>query len=168
MKQLIQSYKTGELGLFEVPPPVCAPQGLLVATAASLVSAGTEKMIVDIAKKSLLGKAAARPDLVRQVIDKMRQEGVAGTLGKVFNKLETPIPLGYSCAGRVIEVGREVPGFTAGDRVACGGAGYATHAEVNFVPRNLLVKVPDSVSDEEASFVTLGAIALQGVRQAAP
>ncbi|TYO98351.1 putative dehydrogenase [Geothermobacter ehrlichii] len=168
MQQLIQSYKTGELGLFEVPCPVCDPNGLLIATTASLVSAGTEKMIVDIAKKSLLGKAKARPDLVKQVIDKMKQEGVKNTLEKVFNKLDTPIPLGYSCAGRVIQVGEQVDGFSVGDRVACGGAGYANHSEINYVPKNICVKIPDGVDDPEASFVTVGAIALQGVRQAEP
>jgi predicted dehydrogenase/threonine dehydrogenase-like Zn-dependent dehydrogenase len=168
MKQLIQSYKTGELGLFDVPPPVCGDNGVLVRTTASLVSAGTEKMIVDIAKKSLLGKAKARPDLVKQVIGKMRQEGVKNTLEKVFAKLDSPIPLGYSCAGRVIEAGTQVHDVALGDRVACGGAGYANHAEVNFVPRNLFVRIPDGVDDLDACFVTVGAIALQGVRQAEP
>jgi NADPH:quinone reductase-like Zn-dependent oxidoreductase len=131
MKQLIQSYKTGELGLFDVPSPSCHRNGVLVATTASLVSAGTEKMIVDIAKKSLLGKAKARPDLVKQVIGKMKQEGVKNTLEKVFTKLDTPIPLGYSCAGRVIETGDRVDGIQVGDRLACGGAGNANHAEIN-------------------------------------
>ncbi len=168
MKQLIQSYKTGELGLFDVPAPVCDENGVLVKTTASLVSAGTEKMIVDIAKKSLLGKAKARPDLVKQVIDKMKKEGIQNTLEKVFNKLDTPIPLGYSCAGRVLEVGRKVEGVSVGDRVACGGAGYANHSEVNYVPKNLFIKIPDGVDDVDASFVTVGAIALQGVRQTAP
>ena len=142
MKQLIQSYKTGELGLFDVPPPVCDQNGLLVATTASLVSAGTEKMLVDLAKKSLLGKAKARPDLVKQVLTKMQQEGIKNTLEKVFTKLDSPIPLGYSCAGQVIEVGSNVTGFSKGDRVACGGAGYANHAEINYVPQNLCVKIP--------------------------
>ena len=168
MKQLIQSYKTGELGLFDVPVPVCDEYGVLVKTTASLVSAGTEKMIVDIAKKSLLGKAKARPDLVKQVIDKMKKEGIQNTLEKVFNKLDTPIPLGYSCAGRIIEVGRNVEGVSVGERVACGGAGYANHSEVNYVPKNLFVKIPDNVDDIDASFVTVGAIALQGIRQTAP
>ncbi len=168
MKQLIQSYKTGELGLYDVPAPYCRPEGVLVRTTCSLVSAGTEKMIVDIAKKSLIGKAKARPDLVRQVIDKMKKEGIKNTLEKVFNKLDTPIPLGYSCAGVVCEVGEYVDGISAGDRVACGGAGYASHCEYNYVPKNLLVKIPDNVDDIDASFVTVGAIALQGVRQAEP
>jgi predicted dehydrogenase len=166
MKQLIQSYKTGELDLFEVPSPRCQDNGILVQTQSSLVSAGTEKMIVDIAKKSLLGKARSRPDLVRQVVDKMKREGVGNTLEKVFTKLDTPIPLGYSIAGKVLEVGAFGGDVSLGDRVACGGAGFANHAEVNYVPKNLYVKIPEGVSDQEASFVTVGAIALQGVRQA--
>ncbi|MEV9616112.1 bi-domain-containing oxidoreductase [Aliarcobacter butzleri] len=168
MKQLIQSFKTGELGLFDVPSPVCGKNGALVQTTVSLVSAGTEKMLVDFAKKSMLAKAKDRPDLVKQVIDKMKREGVRNTLEKVFTKLDTPIPLGYSLAGRVVQVGSELSGINIGDRVACGGAGYANHAEINYVPKNLMVKIPDGVDDIDASFVTVGAIALQGVRQTAP
>ncbi len=168
MKQLIQNYKTGELGIYEVPVPICQKNGCIVKTKISLVSAGTEKMIVDIAKKSLLGKAKARPDLVKQVIDKMKKEGIKNTLEKVFTKLDTPIPLGYSLAGKVVEVGENVNEFNIGDRVACGGAGYANHAEFNYVPKNLMVKIPDGVDDVDASFVTVGAIALQGVRRANP
>jgi len=168
MKQLIQSYKTGELGLFEVPEPALNENGVLISTTASLVSAGTEKMIVDLAKKSLLGKAKARPDLVKQVINKMKQEGIKNTLEKVFTKLDSPIPLGYSCAGNILEIGDNVQGFQTGDRIACGGAGYANHSEINYIPKNLFVRIPDAVSDIDASFVTVGAIALQGVRQAEP
>lgn len=168
MKQLIQSFKTGELGLFDVPAPVCEKNGALVQTTVSLVSAGTEKMLVDFAKKSMLAKAKDRPDLVKQVIDKMKKEGVRNTLEKVFTKLDTPIPLGYSLSGRIVQVGDELSGINIGDRVACGGAGYANHAEINYVPKNLMVKIPDGVDDIDASFVTVGAIALQGVRQTAP
>lgn len=168
MKQLIQSFKTGELGLFEVPAPICQENGALVQTTVSLVSAGTEKMLVDFAKKSMLAKAKDRPDLVKQVFDKMKKEGVKNTLEKVFTKLDTPIPLGYSSAGRVIEVGSNMSGVNIGDRVACGGAGYANHSEINYVPKNLMVKIPDGVDDIDASFVTVGAIALQGVRQTEP
>ncbi len=168
MKQLIQSFKTGELGLFDVPAPVCEKNGALVQTTVSLVSAGTEKMLVDFAKKSMLAKAKDRPDLVKQVVDKMKKEGVKNTLEKVFTKLDTPIPLGYSIAGRVVEVGAESSGINIGDRVACGGAGYANHSEINYIPKNLMVKIPDEVDDIDASFVTVGAIALQGVRQTAP
>ncbi len=166
MKQLIQSFKTGELGLFDVPAPFCADQGIVIRTSLSLVSTGTEKMIVDLARKSLLGKAQARPDLVRQVIHKMKQEGILTTLEKVFNKLDTPIPLGYSCVGKVVEIGNKLKGVRVGERVACGGSGYANHSEFNYIPQNLFVKVPEAVTDEEACFVTLGAIAMQGIRQA--
>jgi predicted dehydrogenase len=168
VKQLIQSFKTGELGLFEVPAPICQENGALVQTTVSLVSAGTEKMLVDFAKKSMLAKAKDRPDLVKQVVDKMKKEGVKNTLEKVFTKLDTPIPLGYSLAGRVIEVGKNMSGLNIGDRVACGGAGYANHSEINYVPKNLMVKIPNAVDDIDASFVTVGAIALQGVRQTEP
>jgi len=166
MKQLIQSFKTGELGIFDVPVPVCGDNGALVKSSVSLVSAGTEKMLVDFAKKSMLAKAKDRPDLVKQVLDKMKKEGVKNTLEKVFTKLDTPIPLGYSLSGKVVEVGKNCEGFNIGDRVACGGAGYANHAEVNYIPQNLMVKIPDNVDDIDASFVTVGSIALQGVRQA--
>ena len=168
MKQLIQSFKTGELGLFDVPAPICQDNGVLVETKVSLVSAGTEKMLVDFAKKSMLAKAKDRPDLVKQVVGKMKKEGVKNTLEKVFTKLDTPIPLGYSLAGRVLEVGKNMSGINIGDRVACGGAGYANHSEINYVPKNLMVKIPDGVDDVDASFVTVGAIALQGVRQTEP
>jgi len=168
MKQLIQSFKTGELGIFDVPAPVCEKNGALVQTTVSLVSAGTEKMLVDFAKKSMLAKAKDRPDLVKQVVDKMKKEGVRNTLEKVFTKLDTPIPLGYSLAGRVVEVGENCSGINIGDRVACGGAGYANHAEINYVPKNLMVKIPEGVDDIDASFVTVGAIALQGVRKTEP
>ena len=166
MKQVIQSYRTGELWLAEVPAPAPTQGGVVVRTAASLVSAGTERMVVELAKKSLLGKAKARPDLVKQVWGKLKTEGVGSTLSKVKAKLDTPIALGYSCAGTIVEVGAGVTDLKVGQRVACGGAGYATHAELNFVPRNLCVALPDAVSFEDGSFTTLGAIALQGVRQA--
>jgi predicted dehydrogenase len=165
MKQILQSYRTGELWLADVPAPVCGGGGVVVQTAASLISAGTEKMVIDLAKKSLLGKARARPDLVRKVIQKIKTEGFSTTIEKVFSKLDTPISLGYSCAGVVVEAG-SAANLQPGDRVACAGAGYATHAELNFVPKNLCVKIPDGVSFEDASFTTLGAIAMQGFRQA--
>jgi predicted dehydrogenase/threonine dehydrogenase-like Zn-dependent dehydrogenase len=166
MKQILQSYRSGELDLVEAPPPVCQDNGVLVRVSASLVSAGTEKMLVDLAKKSLIGKAMARPDLARQVFQKMRKEGVRPVLEKVFTKLDNPIPLGYSCVGRVIETGRNVTRLKVGDRVACGGAGYANHAEVDYVPQNLAVKLPDGIDEEAAAFATVGSIAMQGVRQA--
>jgi predicted dehydrogenase len=168
MRQLIQSYRTGEMRLEEVPPPAVRPGGVLVRTVRSLVSAGTEKMIVDLARKSLLAKARARPDLVRKVLDSARRQGVWNTLRKVQSKLDTPIPLGYSSAGVVVEVGEGVHEVRVGDRVACAGAGYANHADYNYVPRNLLARLPAGVSMEAGAFATVAAIALQGVRQAQP
>lgn len=168
MRQLIQSYRTGEMKVEEVPAPGVRPGGVVVRSVRSLVSAGTEKMIVDLARKSLLAKARARPDLVRKVIDTARKQGIANTLRKVQTKLDTPIPLGYSSAGVVVEVGAGVHEFRVGDRVACAGAGYANHADYNYVPRNLLAKLPDGVSMEAGAFATVAAIALQGVRQTQP
>ncbi len=166
MKQLIQSFKTGEMVLEDVPAPIVRSGGLLVATSASVVSAGTEKQIIDLAKKSLLQKAKARPDLVRKVFDKVRADGVLSAVETVRSRLDQPFPLGYSCSGVVLEVGSGVNGLSAGDPVACAGQNYASHAEINFIPENLCVRIPPGVSMESASFVTLGAIALQSVRQA--
>ena len=167
MKQVTQQFRTGKLAVQELPTAACRRGWLLVATRASLISAGTEKMLMDLASANLAGKAMARPDLVRQVVDKVRREGLLTTLDKVWTRLDTPIPLGYSCAGRVLDVGPDVE-VSRGDRVACAGAGWANHAEYNLVPKNLCVRIPDALDDEDASFVTLGAIALQGVRQATP
>lgn len=166
MKQVIQNFRSGVLKVDDVPETVCRNGGILVSNVASLVSAGTEKMTVDLAQKSLVGKAAERPDLVRQVIGKLRKDGLMATLRTVKAKLDAPIALGYSCAGVVREVGRGADEFQVGDRVACAGMNYASHAETVFVPKNLTVKIPDGVSFDEAAFVTLGAIALQGVRTA--
>jgi predicted dehydrogenase/threonine dehydrogenase-like Zn-dependent dehydrogenase len=168
MKQVLQSYRTGELWLAEVPVPACEAGGVVVRTRASLVSSGTEKQKITLAKKSLLGKAMARPDLVSQVLKKVKSEGVFSTFDKVSAKLDEPIPLGYSAAGEVIEVGRQTVGFAIGARVAVAGAGYANHSEFNFVPANLCAAIPEGVSFADASFATIGAIALQGVRQADP
>ena len=164
MKQILQSFKTGEMWLAEVPAPLCKGKGAVVQTAASFVSAGTERMLAEFAKKGLVGKALQMPDQVKKVIRKMKTEGVFATLEKVQAKLDQPIPLGYSSAGVVVEAGRDC-GLNVGDRVACGGAGFANHAEFNYVPKNLIVKIPDGVSFEDASCATVGSIALQGVRQ---
>ncbi len=164
MKQILQSFKTGEMWLAEVPAPLCKGKGADVRTCASFVSAGTERMLAEFAKKGLVGKALQMPDQVRKVIRKMKTEGFFATLEKVQAKLDQPIPLGYSSAGIVVEVGRDC-GLSVGDRVACGGAGFANHAEFNYVPKNLMVKIPDGVSFEDASCATVGSIALQGVRQ---
>jgi len=165
MKQILQSYKTGDLWLAEVPVPVCKSGGVVIQTHNSFVSAGTERMLVDFAKKSLVGKAVMMPDQVKKVLRTVKTEGFFNTFEKVQAKLDQPIPLGYSCAGVVQEVGRNVTGLSVGDRVACGGAGYANHSDYNYVPKNLVVKIPESVSFEDASCATVGSIALQGVRQ---
>jgi predicted dehydrogenase/threonine dehydrogenase-like Zn-dependent dehydrogenase len=166
MKQVIQNFRSGELKVDEVPETICRNGGILVSNAASLISAGTEKMVIDLAQKSLVGKARERPDLVRQVINKLRRDGLASTIQTVKARLETPLALGYSCAGTVREVGPGAEGFLVGDRVACAGMNYASHAETVFIPKNLAVHIPEGVSFDEAAFVTLGAIALQGVRTA--
>lgn len=168
MKQVIQNYRTGKLEVAEVPVPAIRPGGVLVQNINSLVSVGTEKLMIELARKSLIRKARARPDLVRQMIEKVRTEGLMETYHAAMSRLDSPVPLGYSCAGEVIEVGEGVDEFRTGDRVACFGSGYASHAEVVFVPKNLAVNIPEGVSYEHAAFVALGAIALHGVRMAEP
>jgi len=166
MKQLIQNMKTGETSVVDVPIPIPQPGMALVQTAASLVSVGTERMVVAFAEKSLAGKARSRPDLVRQVIDKARKEGLLSTAEAIFNRLDQPMALGYSSAGTISAVGEGLTGFKVGDRVACGGGGYAVHAEYAIVPQNLLIPLPDDVGFESAAFATLGAVALHGFRLA--
>lgn len=166
MRVVSQNYATGELGTTEVAAPLASSGRVLVQTRASLVSIGTEKAIIDVARKSLLGKALARPDWVRQVVDKARTEGLAEAYRQSRARLDTPVPLGYSSAGIVLEVGRQVTGFAVGDRVACAGHGYASHAHVVSVPRNLCTPIPEGLSFEQACFVTLGGIALEAVRLA--
>ena len=152
----------------EVPAPSARRGRLLVRTAASLISAGTERAAVGQNKKGLIGRALEQPELVGKVVRRAREEGLASAVGAVRAKLEESVALGYSAAGVVEEVGEEVGGFRRGDRVACAGVGYASHAELLSVPRNLCVRVPDRVGFDEAAYSTLGAIALQGVRLAAP
>jgi len=165
MKQVVQSARTGRLAVKDVPEPKVRPGHLLVRTRTSLISAGTDRMVIDFARKSLAGKAKARPDLVRKVMDKARRDGIKATLETVFARLDEPLPLGYSASGEVIAVGEGCEGrFRVGQRVAVAGAGLANHAEVNLVPVNLAAMVPDDVNFEEACFGTLAAIALHGVR----
>jgi predicted dehydrogenase/threonine dehydrogenase-like Zn-dependent dehydrogenase len=168
MKQLLYSPKEGRGTVVEVPVPAAQRGRVLVRTAASLVSAGTERAAVEQSRKSLVERARERPELVKKVFERVKAEGLAGTVQSVRAKLGEPYALGYSAAGVVIETGAEVEGFRAGDRVACAGVGYASHAEVLSVPKNLCVRVPDAVDFESAAFATLGAIALQGVRLAEP
>jgi predicted dehydrogenase/threonine dehydrogenase-like Zn-dependent dehydrogenase len=175
MKQLLQNIKNGKSIVEDVPIPSPRAGQALVKTEASLVSAGTERMVVEFAEKSLVGKARSRPDLVKQVIDKARREGVLYTAQSALNRLDQPMALGYSSAGTIVALGNKtsVPGkgmqgFKVGQRVACAGGGFAVHAEYAVVPRNLLTPIPNNVDFESAAFTTLGAIALHGFRLAEP
>lgn len=168
MKQVVQSPKTGKLELIDVPCPQPGPGQALIRSRFSVVSPGTEKMAMDFARKTMLGKARSRPDLVKQVVGKLKHEGPLPTYRAVMNRLDASQPLGYSSAGIVESVGAGVQGFAPGDRVACAGAGYANHAEWITVPENLIAHVPDGVPLEKAAFSTLGAIAMQGLRVADP
>lgn len=166
MIQLLQNTKTGELSIEEVPPPMLRPGCVLVRTSHSVISAGTERQVITEGQKGLLQKALEKPEKVRKVLRAARREGFLSTYQQVQANREGFIALGYSSSGTVIEVAEDVEGLQRGDRVALAGAGYASHAEVVCVPVNLSARVPDGVSLEAASFTTLGAIALQGVRQA--
>lgn len=165
MKQLIQDFKSGEIKVVDVPAPVVAPGRVLVRNAFSVVSAGTERATVELGQASLIGKARQRPDLVKQVFDTVKREGIAAAVHKVQSRLDEWKALGYSSAGVVLEVGASVAGFAVGDRVACAGQDYASHAEVVSVPVNLCAKIPEGVDLAHAAFTTVGAIALHAVRQ---
>jgi predicted dehydrogenase/threonine dehydrogenase-like Zn-dependent dehydrogenase len=165
MKQVAQNYKSGELAVLDVPAPSCAPGGVLVRSLYSLISTGTELMKVGEARLSLLGKARARPDQVKKVLDSVVQQGAVNTYKKVMNKLDSYTPLGYSLCGVVVEVGAGAEEFSVGQLVAAAGNEFALHAEYNWIPTNLCVPVPDGVPPEQAAFSTVGAIAMHGVRQ---
>jgi len=168
MKQVLQNMRRGKTSVEEVPIPTPRPGTALIRTCASLVSAGTERSVIEFAEKSLLGKAHSRPDLMRQVLDKARREGLLGTVEAAFNRLDEPLALGYSSAGVIAALGADMTGFQVGQRVACAGGNYAVHAEYALVPRNLLAQLPDEVDFESASFTTLAAIALHGFRLSQP
>ncbi|HEY5981979.1 MAG TPA: bi-domain-containing oxidoreductase, partial [Anaerolineales bacterium] len=168
MKQLLQYLRNGKAAVEEVPAPSVRPGTALVQTHASLVSAGTERMVVEFARQSLLGKARLRPDLVRQVLEKARREGLVGTARSALSRLDLPMALGYSSAGVIVGLGSGMTGFKVGQRVACAGGGYAVHAEIAVVPRNLLAPLPSSVDFESAAFATLGAIGMHGFRLSRP
>jgi predicted dehydrogenase/threonine dehydrogenase-like Zn-dependent dehydrogenase len=165
MRAILEDIRSGEVAGHEVPQPELRAGGILVRTAFSAISAGTELAHREQVEKSLLGKALARPDLVRQVFDFARTAGVKAAYQRVQSRLDSLGPLGYSCAGIVLAAGEGVQEFQPGDRVACAGAGYASHCEVNFIPKNLAARVPDAVPLEAASLTAIGAIALQGFRQ---
>ena len=158
MKQILQQMNDGKTIVADVPVPMPKKGTALIKTSASLVSAGTERMLVDFAGKNLIQKAVSRPDLVRQVLSKASREGIIPSVEAAFNKLDQPMPLGYSSSGTIIEVGEGMGDYKPGDRVACAGGGYAVHAEYELVPYNLLARLPDSVDFESAAFTTLGAI----------
>lgn len=170
MQQLIENLKTGKVQLVDTPVPSCGSHEILVKNVASLISPGTEKLLIEMGQKNLVGKAMARPDLVSLAYQKAKKEGFLNVFREAMDRLDEPLPLGYSSAGDVIEIGREVKGFSVGDRVACAGPGFASHAHVIAVPEEMCVKLPAAkegraeLSYEEASFVMLGAIALQGIR----
>lgn len=164
MKQIIQDLKSGETILTDVPVPVVRKGSILVRSRVSLVSLGTERMLVEFGKANLIDKARQQPEKVRQVIDKIKSDGLLPTLDAVFKKLGDPIPLGYCNAGEVIAVGEDVTEFKVGDRVASNGP----HAEVVMIPKNLAARIPDNVTYEHASFTVIGAIGLQGIRLVNP
>ena len=165
MKSVLEDMKSGKVMAYEVPQPELRPGGILVRTVFSAISSGTERVKLEAGEKSLMGKAMARPDLVRQVMDFARNEGIKAAYQRVQSRLDSLSPLGYSCSGIVIAAGEGVQEFQPGDRVACGGGGYANHSAINFVPKNLAVKLPDSVGLDAAALTTIGAIAMQGLRQ---
>lgn len=164
MRQVMQALSNGKTAVADVPVGKAVPSSLLIRSASSLVSIGTERMLVEFGQANLLAKARAQPDKVKQVLDKIRTDGLIPTLEAVFSRLGEPLPLGYCNAGTVVEVDRGVEGFAVGDRVASNG----NHAEFVCVPKNLCAKIPDGVTDEAASFTVLASIGLQGIRLLQP
>lgn len=168
MKQVAQNYRSGDLAVLDVPVPGCQPGGVLVRSLFSLISTGTELMKVNEARMSLYGKAKSRPDQVRKVLDEVSRNGARSTYSKAMTRLDSYTPLGYSLSGVVIEVGEGAEEFTVGQVVACAGNEHALHAEVNWVPTNLCVPVPDGVDPRHVAFATVGAVAMHGIRRSEP
>jgi predicted dehydrogenase/threonine dehydrogenase-like Zn-dependent dehydrogenase len=168
VKQVTQRLRDGRVQVVEVPPPSLTPDAVLVDVRTSLLSTGTERSRSEAARKTLLGKARARPDEVRRVLERARRDGVGETVRAVRGRLDAPSPVGYSAAGVALAVGERVRGVAPGDRVACGGGGHAYHAELDAVPGNLCVRLPDALSFEEGAFATVGCIALHAVRRGEP
>src|SRR5207244_1742740 len=164
VKQILQDLKTGATNVEEIPCPAVRSGCLLIRTTTSLVSPGTERMLVECGKANLLEKARQQQDKVRAALDKIKGDGVMPTIESIRNKLDQPLPMGYCNVGVVIEMGAGVTGFSVGNRIASNGK----HAEMVCVPKNLCAKIPDGVSDEAAAFTVIGAIALQGIRLAQP
>jgi predicted dehydrogenase len=166
MRQVTQRPRDGQVAVNEVPPPALRPGWVLVANRCSLISAGTERSKIEMGEKNLFQKARSRPDLARKVVERARVEGVGQAIRVARDRLDALAPLGYSSAGVVERVGSGVAGVVPGQRVACAGAGWANHAELVVVPRNLIARLPDGVGFEDAAYATVGAIAMHGVRQA--
>lgn len=164
MQQILQNLSSGETSLADIPSPKVRENHLLIRTTHSLVSAGTERMLVEFGKANLFDKARQQPEKVRMVLDKVKADGMLPTLNAVRNKLDQPLPMGYCNVGTVLEIGQGVVGFSVGDRVASNGK----HAEIVCVPKNLCARIPDSVSNEAAAFTVIGAIGLQGIRLIQP
>jgi predicted dehydrogenase len=164
MKQVLQNRKTGQVRVVDVPTPQLRPDGLLVRNVASLISAGTERASIELSQKSLVGMARERPDLVQRVLDKLRKDGFLATMNAVREQFDRELPLGYSSAGVVTGLGANVTGYEPRQLVACCGAGFACHAEINAVPRLLTAAAPEKVTAEQAAYATVGSIALQGIR----
>ena len=160
MKQIVQDLKNGSTQLEEVPVPIVKAGCVVIHTSRTLVSLGTERMLVEFGKANLIEKARQQPDKVKQTLDKLRTDGIIPTLEAIFNKLGQPLPLGYCNVGKVLAIGKGVSEFSIGDRVASNG----NHAEYVCVPKNLVAKIPDNVSDDEATFTVIGSIGLQGIR----
>jgi predicted dehydrogenase/threonine dehydrogenase-like Zn-dependent dehydrogenase len=166
LKQVNLSFKKGTINVEDVPPPQLRDGGILIQTAYSLISIGTEKSTVDLAKSNYLQMAKKRPELTKKVMELMKKNGIIPTMKAVLNQLDMPEKLGYSCSGYVIKVGKNIESLNIGDKVACSGVGYASHSEINFIPKNLFVKIPDNVDIMDASYVAVGAIAIQAIRNA--
>src|SRR5437879_6658513 len=164
MRAILEDPRSGQVSVDETPEPELRAGGMLVRTHFSVISAGTERAKLEAGQKSLMGKALQRPDLVQQVIDYARANGVWAAYHKVRSRLDNLSPLGYSCAGIIIATGLGVTEFRPGDRVACGGAGYANHGAADCIHRHLAVSVPEQVPPEQAALTSIGAIAVQGLR----
>jgi len=164
MKQILQNLKTGEIDIADIPVPAVKSGHLLIRTSRTLISLGTEKMLLNFGRAGFIEKARQQPDRVKQVLQKIKTDGLVPTVNAVFQKLDQPLPLGYSNAGTVIEVGKGVIGFRTGDRVVTNG----NHAEIVCIPENLCAKIPDLVNDSTAAFTVVAAIALQGIRLVNP
>ena len=165
MKQLVQNIKSGKITLMDTPDPVCHNSGVIVKNIYSIISSGTESKSVNTAQSSLIGKAINRPDLTKQVINLARRQGIKSTYKLVQDRLNAISTLGYSCVGKVVEIGNNVTNIKVGDFVSCAGVGFATHAELNYIPINLVAKVPHDVDLKDAVYTTLGSIASQGIRR---